>query len=174
MSNEIKISATIITLNEEKKIEPCIKSLLPVADEIVVIDSCSTDRTKEICSKYTVRFISRPFEGYVAQKNFAVNQATHDYILSLAADERISEELQQSIRAVKKNWNNSDGYALNRLSNYCGKWMRFPGWYPERKIRLWDRRKAQWTATYPHDCVLPRRHIVKNLGFNLLHFPYLT
>jgi len=174
MSNEIKISATIITLNEEKKIEPCIRSLLPVADEIIVVDSCSTDKTKEICSKYPVRFISRPFEGYVAQKNFAVEQATHDYILSLDADERISEELQQSIRAVKKNWNNADGYALNRFNNYCGKWMHFSGWYPERKIRLWDRRKAHWTGTDPHDFVYLPRHKVKNLSGNLLHYPYLT
>jgi len=173
-TGQVRISATIITFNEEKKIEPCIRCLLTIADEIVVVDSCSTDRTREICSKYPVRFITRPFEGYVAQKNFAVEQATYDYILSLDADERLSEELQQSILAVKDNWNGVDGYACNRFNNYCGKWMYFSGWYPERKIRLFDRRKAQWSGTDPHDFVDIPRKKTKSLKGNLLHYAYLT
>lgn len=174
MSHEIKISATVITYNEEKKIEPCIKSLLPIADEIVIVDSCSTDRTREICSKYPVKLITRPFEGYVAQKNFAVQQASNDYILSLDADERLSEELQKSILEVKKNWNNVYGYTFNRYNNYCGKWMHFSGWYPEKKVRLWDRRKGQWGGTDPHDYVLLKKSKTKPLKGNLIHYAYLT
>lgn len=174
MSNSVKISATIITLNEEKKIESCIRSLLEVADEILVVDSCSTDGTEAICKKYPVKFIRHPFEGYVAQKNYAVQQATHDYILALDADERLSDELKKSISKVKENWNSVDGYSVNRFNNYCGKWMHFSGWYPEKKIRLWDRRKAHWEGTDPHDFVKIDRSRTKNLRGNLLHYAYLT
>lgn len=174
MSNPVKISATIITFNEEKKIAGCLQSLIGVADEIIVIDSCSQDRTEEICRKYGVRFISRPFEGYVAQKNYSMQQATYDHILALDADERLSEELRQSILAVKQNWGNVDGYVVNRFNNYCGKWMHFSGWYPEKKIRLWDRRKAQWGGTDPHDFVFIPKKRTKSLKGNLIHYAYLT
>jgi glycosyltransferase involved in cell wall biosynthesis len=169
----IKISATIITFNEERKIEPCIQSLLDVADEIIVVDSCSTDQTEAICRQYPVTFISHPFEGYVAQKNYAMRQATHDYILSLDADERLSEELKNSILKIKDDWGKIDGYAVNRFNNYCGKWMRFSGWY-ERKIRLWDRRKAHWVGTDPHDFVHISHGHVKKLKGDLLHYAYFT
>jgi glycosyltransferase involved in cell wall biosynthesis len=174
MSNSIRISATIITYNEEKKIEPCIQSLLGVADEIVIVDSLSTDRTESICRRYPVTFISHVFEGYVAQKNFALRQASHDHILSLDADERLSDELRNSILKIKEAGSNSvDGYSVNRYNNYCGQWMKFSGWY-ERKIRLWDRRKAQWSGTDPHDFVRIPHGKVKNLKGDLLHYAYFT
>ena len=174
MSGKVKISATIITLNEEKKIEPCIKSLIGVADEIIVVDSRSTDETEAICRKYPVKFISHEFEGYVGQKNFAVRQATYDHILALDADERLSDELKESILHIKNNWNSVDGYAVDRYNNYCGKWMHFSGWYPERKVRLWDRRRALWGGTDPHDFVqLPKKR-TKTLKGNLLHYAYLS
>jgi glycosyltransferase involved in cell wall biosynthesis len=173
MSNPIKISATIITFNEERKIEACLQSLVGIADEIIVVDSCSTDRTEEICRQYPVTFISHAFEGYVAQKNYAVRQASYDYILSLDADERLSPELQKSILEAKANWGNAHGYVVHRFNNYCGKWMHFSGWY-ERKIRLWDRRQAQWAGTDPHDFVhIPHRKLKKLKG-DLLHYAYLT
>jgi len=173
MTTSVKISATIITFNEEKKLEFCIKSLLGVADEIIVIDSYSTDRTEEICRQYPVTFIKHAFEGYVAQKNFAMKQASHNYILSLDADERLSPELQQSILQVKQHWGDTHGYVVRRFNNYCGKWMHFSGWY-ERKIRLWDRRHASWSGTDPHDFVhVPSRN-VKKLKGDLLHYTYLT
>lgn len=174
MLTPIKISATIITFNEEKKIEGCLKSLLGVADEIIVIDSCSMDRTETICRQYPVKFISHQFEGYVAQKNYAVLQASYDYILSLDADERLSNELKDSILQLKNNWGNVHGYAVDRFNYYCGKWMYFSGWYPERKIRLWDRRKAQWGGTDPHDFVHVPKNKTKTLKGNLIHYAYLT
>jgi glycosyltransferase involved in cell wall biosynthesis len=173
MVTPIKISATIITFNEEKKLEPCIQSLVGIVDEIVVVDSYSTDGTEAICCKYQVKFIKQKFEGYVAQKNFAVQQASHNYILSLDADERISSELRDSILKVKQNWGNVDGYVMNRYNYYCGRWMRFSGWY-ERKIRLWDRRKASWGGTDPHDSIIMRRSQVKKIPGPILHYAYLT
>ncbi len=174
MVKAIKISATIITYNEQKKIEKCIQSLIGVADEIVVVDSLSSDDTAMICQKYPVRFISRPFEGYISQKNFAVSQATFDHILSLDADERLSEELRQSILEVKASWGSVDGYQVMRLNNYCGKWMRFSGWYPEKKIRLWDRRIGRWQGTDPHDFVFIKKSRIKVLKGDLFHYAYLT
>lgn len=174
MLNAVKISATIITLNEEKKIEGCLQSLATVVDEIIVVDSCSTDRTEEICNRYGVKFISHPFEGYVAQKNFAVSQSSHDIILALDADERLSGELRKSIMAVKKNWGIAGGYSFNRFNNYCGKWIRFCGWYPDRKIRLWDKRKGKWGGEDPHDKVIIASDQVKHLKGDLLHMAYYS
>jgi len=174
MSNPVKISATIITFNEEKKIEGCLQSLLGVADEIIVIDSCSTDGTEKICRKYDVKFIRHAFEGYVAQKNFAVRQASFNYILALDADERVSDELKKSILEVKQNWDSVDAYVVNRFNNYCGKWMHFSGWYPEKKIRLWDRRKARWGGVDPHDFVSITNSKTQSLKGNLLHYAYFT
>lgn len=173
MANPVKISATIIAFNEERKIEACIKSLLGVVDEIIVVDSCSTDRTEAICRQYPVKFVVHPFEGYVAQKNYAMRLASNDYILSLDSDECLSTDLRESILAVKKDWGSVDGYAFHRFNFYCGKWIRFSGWY-ERKVRLWDRRKAQWGGTDPHDFVCIPRSKAKMLKGDLLHYSYLS
>ncbi|MFI5135444.1 MAG: glycosyltransferase family 2 protein, partial [Chitinophagales bacterium] len=146
------ISAVIITFNEEKKIARCIDSLNGVADELVVVDSFSTDATVEICKAKSVRFIQHAFEGYIQQKNFAVTQATNDFILSLDADECLSEELRLSILAVKNDLK-FDGYIMNRRTNFCGQWIHHSGWYPDRKLRLWNRNKGAWGGTDPHDKV---------------------
>lgn len=174
METAVKISATIITFNEEKKIERCLKSLQGIADEIVVVDSFSTDATAEICARYPVVFLQNPFGGYIAQKNYAMERAAHDHVLSLDADEVLSEELKASILAVKEQWGDCDGYAFNRFNNYCGKWIRFCGWYPDRKIRLWDRRKGRWSGEDPHDKVQLSAGRVKTLRGDLLHYAYLT
>jgi glycosyltransferase involved in cell wall biosynthesis len=174
MANPVKISATVITYNEEKKIIPCLESLLAVADEIVVVDSYSSDRTEEMCKSFGVRFIKHEFQGYVSQKNYAMEQATYDCILSLDADERLSPRLIQSILEIKNNWGNYHGYAFNRFNNYCGKWIRFCGWYPDRKIRLWDRRKAKWSGTDPHDKVVIDKQYVKRVPGDILHYAYFT
>ncbi|MBK5278241.1 MAG: glycosyltransferase family 2 protein [Bacteroidia bacterium] len=116
-----KISAIIITYNEEENIGRCIDSLIPVADEILIVDSYSKDKTKEECVKRNVRFIEHPFIGHVEQKNYALENATYDHVISLDGDEYLSEELAQSILKVKENLN-CDGYYFNRLSSYEGKW----------------------------------------------------
>src|SRR5579872_2065273 len=134
-----KISAIIITYNEERNIGRCIESLEKIADEIVVVDSFSRDKTKAICTERRVRFIEHPFSSHIDQKNFALSQATYDHIFSLDADEYLSEELVDSVLEVKKTWPH-DAYQMNRLSTYGGKWIRRGNWYPDRKIRLWHKK----------------------------------
>lgn len=147
----IKLSAVIITYNEEEHLEKCLSSLQNIADEIVVVDSYSTDHTKQICERFGVRFIEQSFLGYKEQKNFALIQAKYDYILSLDGDEALSEPLKKSILEVKNNWD-KDGYYCNRLNNYCGQWIRHSDWYPDRKLRLFKKNSGTWKGINPHDC----------------------
>jgi len=170
----VKISAVVITYNEEMNIARCIDSLWAVADEIVVVDSYSTDRTKEICLQKGVRFMEHPFAGHIEQKNYALDQAAHDYVLSLDADEALSLELTRSILEVKQNWQ-ADGYTMNRLSSYCGQWIRHCGWYPDRKLRLWQRSKGHWGGRNPHDKVMMQESAsIRHLNGDLLHYTYHT
>lgn len=147
---KVKISAVIITFNEERNIERCLDSLEGIADEIIVVDSFSTDRTEEICRSKGAVFIQHAFEGHVEQKNWAMKQAHYSCVLSLDADEALSETLRGSVLYAKNNWQ-YDGYEMNRLTNYCGKWIRHCGWYPDRKLRLWNREKGHWGGLNPHD-----------------------
>ncbi|HKK80580.1 MAG TPA: glycosyltransferase family 2 protein [Phaeodactylibacter sp.] len=172
MAKPVKISGLIITLNEERNIGDCIRSMQAVVDEVVVVDSFSTDRTPEICKELGVRFIQHPFEGFIEQKNYAVQQASYEHVLSLDADERLSPEMAESIKQVKQNWEGA-GYAFNRLNNYCGKWLPH-AWYPDRKTRLWDRRRGQWGGINPHDKVLLSGQEAKRLPGDLLHYPYYS
>lgn len=168
----VKLSVAIITLNEETNIGRCIDSVAQVADEIVVVDSFSVDKTKEICLAKGVRFIENPFEGHIQQKNFALRQATHDHVLSLDADEALSGELADSIQAVKTDWN-ADAYQFNRLTSYCGQWIRHCGWYPNRRVRLWDRRKGIWGGVNPHDRVIMEEGSkVSLIAGDLLHYSF--
>ena len=144
------VSVVIITFNEEHNIARCLDSVKGIADEIVIVDSFSKDKTKEICLSYGAKFIENKFEGHIHQKNFAITQAKYPHILSLDADEALDEKLRNSISEVKKNFVH-DGYYMNRLTNYCGKWVRHSGWYPDTKLRLWDSRKGQWAGVNPHD-----------------------
>lgn len=168
----VKLSVVIITFNEQQNIEDCLKSVLKVADEIVVVDSFSTDQTKNICEKYSVRFMENAFAGHIQQKNFAMQQATYDVVLSLDADERLDERLIRDVLEVKSNFA-ADGYRVNRLNNYCGKFVHFGEWNPDWKIRLWDRRKGAWGGENPHDKVIMKPGSnVKKLKGRLLHFTY--
>lgn len=170
----INLSVVIITFNEEKNIERCIHSVRAIADEIVVVDSFSTDKTEEICLKNKVKFVQHIFEGHIEQKNWAITQAKYPYILSLDADEALSEELKKSIMAVKNNWI-SDGYTMNRLTNYCGKWIKHCGWYPDTKLRLWDSSKGKWGGMNPHDRYeMAEGSKITRLRGDLLHFSYYT
>ena len=172
MDNPIKISAVIITFNEEKNIARCLASVRDVADEIVVVDSYSTDKTKEICHSVNVKFLQHRFEGHIEQKNYAVCCAAYRHILSLDADEVLSQKLKQSILAVKQRWR-YDGYSFNRLTNYCGKWIRHSGWYPDTKLRLWDRKKGRWGGVNPHDRVMmDEQSRLCHIAGDLLHYSY--
>ena len=169
-----KLSAVIITFNEERNIARCLDSLAGVADEIVVIDSFSTDMTEKICRDRGARFIQNTFAGHIEQKNFALTQAVFPHVLSLDADEALSENLRAAILALKKDWR-CDGYAMNRLNNYCGQWIRHCGWYPDRKVRLFDTRKARWGGTNPHDRVELQTGATQGfLAGDLLHYSYYT
>ncbi len=169
-----KISVVIITFNEEKNIKRCLNSVGEIADEIVVVDSFSSDGTKKICQEYKVKFLENTFEGHIEQKNFAIRHASYPHILSLDADEAVSEELKASILEVKENWNH-DGYYFNRLTNYCGKWIYYCDWYPDRKLRLWDSRKGSWQGVNPHDKFLMQDgSTTKFLKGNLLHYSFYT
>jgi glycosyltransferase involved in cell wall biosynthesis len=171
----IKLSGVIISYNEERNIEKCLKSLFPVVDEIIVVDSFSTDKTKRICEKFQVKFIEQRFLGYIEQKNFALNQASNDYIVSLDGDEELSETLQKSIIQLKNNWT-FNGYYCNRFNNFCGQWIKHSDWYPNKKLRVFDRRVASWNGINPHDNIVIHTTNQKT-GFlkgDILHWTYQT
>jgi len=170
----MSLSVIIITYNEERNISRCLESLNGIADEIVVVDSYSTDNTEQICLKYDVRFIQRKFEGYGDQKRFATEQARFDYILSLDADEELSEALKKSINAEKRNWLHAC-YSFNRKNFYCNKPIRFCGWYPDRQIRLFNRQFTNWTKRDVHESIeLTDRMDVMQLKGDLLHYTCTT
>lgn len=168
------ISAVIITYNEEANIARCLGSLQNVADQILVVDSNSTDRTVEICKEYGAELIQHSFEGHIQQKNYAMRQARFDHVLSLDADEALTEELERSILETKASFDR-DGYGFPRLTQYCGRWIRHCGWYPDRKLRLWDRRKGEWGGMNPHDRVIMEKGSkVGDLKGDLLHYSFPT
>lgn len=171
----VRISAVIITFNEEKNIRRCLESLQGIVDEIVVVDSFSKDKTKEICSTFDVKFVEHAFEGHIEQKNWAITQTSNPYVLSLDADEALDETLKKSILKVKENWTH-DAYSMNRLTNYCGKWIRHCGWYPDTKLRLWDTRKGEWGGDNPHDKyeLFDKEAKTLHLDGDLLHYSYYT
>ncbi len=168
--NSIQLSVVIITYNEAANIERCIRSVQTVADEVLVVDSHSTDDTVAICEALSARVILHDFEGHIQQKNYAKAQARYDHVLSLDADEALSTELAASIAEAKQNFT-ADGYVCNRLNNYCGTWVRHGSWYPDRKLRLWDRRRGEWGGRNPHDrFILGEGTKVKSLKGDLLHY----
>lgn len=168
----VKLSVVLITLNEEKNLPRCLDSVRDIADEIVVVDSFSTDRTEEIIKSYGGKVFQLAFEGYVNQKNIANSKATNNHILSLDADEVLSDELRKSIRQVKLNFT-ADGYTLNRLTNYAGKWVKHSGWYPDRKLRLFDRRKGKWDGLIIHEeFKLEPGTSQQHLNGDLLHYTF--
>jgi glycosyltransferase involved in cell wall biosynthesis len=164
----MKITATIITLNEERHIARAIESLR-CSDEILVLDSGSVDRTVALAEKLGARVVESPWRGYAGQKNWATEQATHDWILSLDADEALSEALEGEIWNLKKNGPKYDAYTMPRLAQYLGRWILHGGWYPDRKVRLYNRNKAKWVGDFVHESVQVQGR-VGHLESNLLHF----
>ena len=170
-----QLTAVIITFNEERNIARCLQSIHTIADEVVVVDSLSTDRTQEICEQFGVHFVSHPWEGYAMQKNYAHTLASHNLILSMDADEALSEELIASIAEVKKQNVEHKVFSMNRLMNYCGTWIHHGGWYPETKIRIFDRRYAEWENLKVHEVLkYPADFEVVHLKGDILHYSYYT
>jgi len=166
----MQISATIITLNEQGNIARAIESLR-CCDEVLVVDSGSADRTMEIAAKLGARVVESPWRGYAEQKNFAAAKATHDWILSIDADEALSEALEAEIWGIKKHGPRFDAYTMPRMAQYLGRWILHSGWYPDRKVRLYDRRKANWQGDFVHESVHVKGHI-GHLQCNLLHYTF--
>jgi glycosyltransferase involved in cell wall biosynthesis len=164
----MKISATIIARDEERNIARAIESLR-CCDEIVVVDSGSVDRTVEIATELNARVVESPWRGYAGQKNYAATQAAHDWILSIDADEALSEALEADLWLLKKHGPRYDAYTMPRLAQYMGKWILHSGWYPDRKVRLYHRDHGQWVGDYVHESVTVKGS-VGHLESNLLHY----
>jgi glycosyltransferase involved in cell wall biosynthesis len=147
-----KLSVTIITRDEAANLAAALDSVA-WADEIVVVDSESTDATVAIARRYTSRVLVRSWPGYVEQKNRAAAEASHDWILSLDADERVSPELAGEIRGLLQRDPDAAGYRVPRVTRHLGRWIRTTDWYPDYQLRLYDRRRARWTGRHVHESV---------------------
>jgi glycosyltransferase involved in cell wall biosynthesis len=147
-----KLTVTVITRNESANIAAALESA-QWADEIIVVDSESTDDTADIARRYTDRVIVRPWPGYAAQKNFAAAEASHDWILSLDADERVTPALREEIRQTLARAPSTSGFRIPRVTFHLGRWIRSTDWYPDYQLRLYDRRRGQWTGRYVHESV---------------------
>jgi len=169
-----KLSVVIITYNEEKNIARCIDSVKTLADEILILDSNSNDNTVAIAESRGAIVKQESFKGFIQMKNRAVQLADNDYILSLDADEALDPVLADSIRKVKENFT-FQAYRMNRCTNYCGQFIRHGTWYPDKKIRLFDRRIAQWGGINPHDKIDLKENITaEQLRGDILHYSYYS
>jgi glycosyltransferase involved in cell wall biosynthesis len=164
------ITATVITFNEEDRIVECLASL-SCCDEVIVVDSGSTDRTSDLAKAKGARVIVHSWEGYSKQKNFAADQAQNDWILSIDADERLSMELADEIVKWKKAAHPAQAFSMPRRVMYLGRWIKHSGWYPDRKIRLYDRRFCQWEGDFVHEAMKVNGNVDRLQG-DLFHFPY--
>jgi glycosyltransferase involved in cell wall biosynthesis len=168
------LSAVIITKNEEQNISKCLDSLKNVADDVLILDSYSTDRTPDICLSFGARVIPVEWKGYAATKNEGNALAQHDWILSIDADEVISTELAASIQTWKSSGSNAFG-EFSRLTNYCGAWIRHGGWYPDVKLRIFNRNQARWTGDYVHETLQTDTGVkIERLKGDLLHYSFHT
>lgn len=166
------LSAVIITRNEEADIRRCLESLHGVADEVIVVDSGSSDRTEEYCLAHGTRFVPHEWAGYAAQKNFANSLAAHRFILSIDADEALSAELRASILRQKER-GFGGLYSMNRRTSYCGRWIYHCGWYPDVKVRLFEADRAHWTGDFVHETLdYDAGAVVTHLDGDLLHYSY--
>ena len=168
----MKISATIITFNEEENVRAACESVA-WADEILVVDSRSTDRTRELAAECGARVLVRDWPGFAAQKQFAAEAASHDWVFSLDADERVSEELLASVRALRgaEESRLADGYRVARRSFYMGRWIRGGGWYPDHQLRLYRRTRGRWEGAHVHESVrVAKGARVETLSGDLLHY----
>ena len=170
----MNLSVVIITKNEEKNVARCIQSVEELADDIVVVDSMSTDGTKRICESFSkVRFVQKEWLGYSAQKNFGNSLAKNDTILSLDADEALTTELKKEISNLQ--FKKGTAYILRRRTQYCGQWVRFAGWQRDKQLRIFNRQDGKWNADQVHEKVEFQSR-VKCIRLNsfLNHFSFPT
>jgi len=166
------LSVVIITFNEEQNIARCLTSLLKIADEIIVMDSRSQDKTEEICNSFGVRFVSTDWKGYAATKNEAISYVNNEYVLSIDADECLDENITKEIADLKE-IGFQGVYSLNRLTNYCGKWIYFSGWNPDWKVRIFPRTKVKWNNELVHEeLIIPAELKATKLQGRLHHYSY--
>ena len=167
-----KLSVIIITLNEERNIGRLLTSVESIADEVIVLDSFSTDKTAEICAKHDATFIQEKWQGYSATKNLANSKASHEWIFSIDADEEVDQELVAAI-LNQKNKGFSQLYTVNRLTNYCGKWIKYSTWYPDKKIRIFPKSKSKWTGEFVHEeLYFTEQMKTQELSGHLNHYSY--
>jgi len=166
----VRVTATVITLNEAAHIEACLAAL-SWADEVLVVDSGSTDGTAELARRAGARVIERDWPGYSAQKDFAAAQASHDWILSVDADERVTPELAAEVRQTLTNPGDKAGFRVPRITFHLGRWIRTTDWYPDFQLRLYDRRQASWAQRRVHESVTARGPI-GYLTKDLQHYAY--
>ncbi|HEV7396276.1 MAG TPA: glycosyltransferase family 2 protein [Pyrinomonadaceae bacterium] len=167
----MKITAAIISFNEEENIRAACESVA-WADEILVVDSESTDETQRIAAECGARVVSRTWPGFALQKQFATDQAAHDWVLSLDADERVSPELGAILESLRDSHNLADGYRIPRRSFYMGRWIKGGGWYPDLQLRFFRRTAARWQGAYIHESVKMNDGAqVQTLSGDLLHYP---
>ncbi len=167
-----KLSVIIITFNEEKNIKRCLTSVQDIADEIIVSDSYSTDNTKNICEEFNVKFYQNNWLGYSEQKNTANRIASNNLIFSIDADEALTDKLKKSIAEIKLSANKQTAYKVNRLTNYCGKWIHHCGWYPDTKLRIWFKDEGEWHGELHEKVVFRNRPNTVLLDGDLLHYSY--
>ncbi|NIM91861.1 MAG: glycosyltransferase [Candidatus Aminicenantes bacterium] len=165
------ISVVIITFNEEDRLEDALKSVAKLADEVIVVDRFSTDKTLDIAKKYTKQVFQREWTNFSDQKNFANDKASLAWILSLDADERVSPELLEEILRIKESEPECAGFSIPRRVYYLGKWIRHSGWYPDRKIRLFRKEEARWEGEYIHEKLVIEGKIERLKG-SIHHFTY--
>lgn len=165
-----KLSVTVITLNEAANLAAALDSVA-WADEIVVVDAESRDATRAIAQRYTSRVIVAPWPGYVAQKNRAAAEASHDWILSIDADERVSPELAGELQTLLREEPKAAGYRVPRVTFHLGRWIRTTDWYPDHQLRLYDRRRGRWTGQRVHESVRVDGAVVDLRG-DLQHYAY--
>lgn len=166
-----KVSAIIITLNEERNIERVLSSITSIADEIIILDSGSTDQTEQLSKQYDITFKKVEWQGYAATKNIGHKMAQHPYILSIDADEALSDELQKEILAAKTN-GLKGYYEVKRLTNYCGHWIHHSGWYPDSKIRLFPK-ETMWEGEFVHETLnLDPALEITTFNNDMLHYSY--
>ncbi len=167
----MKISVVIIAQDEEDRIEDALKSCQDVADEIVVVDGFSKDRTVEIAERFGSKIYQKEFVDFGSQKNFALKKASHEWVLNLDADERISQQLKGEILKLKSRKKiEVDGFLINRKTAYLGRWIRHSGWYPDRKMRLFKKAKSRWQGRVHEGLILAGKRA--RLEGDILHFTY--